>query len=302
MKRILITILVLIPMLSWAYGTKPVNSITVSLNPADTISVRNTDTLNVSVVNLPDTTIVSGTLTVNTEDSVTISNDTLTVKAPLGVRVTQTTGDTLLANIPLGVTVNSLPNIRVDSIGTVSVDGRVRVDSIGTVTITGAVTTSGSATVSGSVDVGNFADQEPVYRDSSLTASIYELDTLTVTMSSTFAHTKGFYRATWIADSSCDSVKVQYRFVHGTFGLTRWLPLFVDTVSVAGNASAYVSSNGIVTYIADNPNWALLYDPTSTSPITCVPKTGDQLELRFIQLGNTAQEVRMTVLFTWQEN
>lgn len=169
---------------------------------------------------------------------------------------------------------------------------RVKIDSAGT------ITTSGTASVS------NWTAQEPVFRDSALSASLNALDTIDVVMGTGlyFNHVKGFYRFGFVPDSTIDSVKIQYRIVHGTYPLTRWLPMAVDTQRTAGSAPAYASSMGNNIYAVSVPYWGLLYDPSTTAPMGCIPKSQDQIEFRFIQTKTVTSEVKFTTFIVWQEN
>jgi len=255
MKRILIFILILIPMLSWAFGTKPATSMSVTY--PDSTKIYTDDSL-----------VVTGT--------VTATIDSADTRKTISIDVIPDPDSSKTRKM---LSIDVLP------------------------AITGAVTTSGTATVSGDIGIDNFTDQEPVFRDSLNTGSIAATDTVEIVMGTgmMFNHVKGFYRASWKTSDNVDSIKFEYRFVHGTYALTRWLPMYSDTNRTDGAAVSYVVTTATTnTWVAGVPYWALLYDPASTSPMGCIPKAQDKIEFRIINLGST---VFIATWFTvWQEN
>ena len=180
---------------------------------------------------------------------------------------------------------------------TVIIDGDVRVDSIGTVTVTGtvAVNTEDSVTLS---------NPAPGFRDSIAAVELTAEDTVEVDMSVVFGNLNGILRVGLIAvDDTRDSTIIQYRFRHGTFDLsTRWMPLYVDTTRTDGEASSIASSCGINEYVGNKVYWSVLYDPSDANPMGCTPIAGDVLQIRYIRLGNIDETLSYITLFTWGTN
>jgi hypothetical protein len=157
--------------------------------------------------------------------------------------------------------------------------------------------------IDNTVTATGWADQEPVYRDSLSSGTVAATDTVEIYMGTGtwFLHVKGFYRASWNMTASTDSVKFEYRFVHGTYALTRWLPMYADTNRTDGAAVSYAVTTSLTNdWASGTPYWALLYDPSSTNPMGCIPKQGDEIEFRIINLSSTA--FTATWFTVWQEN
>jgi len=156
--------------------------------------------------------------------------------------------------------------------------------------------------ITGNVGLNNFADMMPIQRDSTTTSASSGLDTITVVMTTGvwFEHSNGFYRFGFSPDIDCDSTLVHYRFTRNGSGETRWFPMSVDSVSIDGNATGYVSTNTLVKYWAGKKYWALLYDPSSTNPMSYLPSELEEIEFRFINTGYDA--VTYVTKFKWQEN
>jgi hypothetical protein len=175
---------------------------------------------------------------------------------------------------------------------------RVKVDSIGTVTVTGTVT----ANVAGDVGIDNFTSMYPANDDSGNTGSIYATDTVVVTMGTgvTFTNQLGFFLFTVIPDSTVDSILVEWRRPIGTEAWSRWFPTYPDTNRTDGNEVTYVKTEEVNEYVADKAYSALLFDPADTNPMSYLPKSGDKIQFRFIQVGNAEQEVKFTYWIEWQ--
>jgi len=155
---------------------------------------------------------------------------------------------------------------------------------------------------SGSLEITNFADQENVVRDSITVTTITNIDTIDTDQVTVFGNTKGIMRLGLVPDvATVDSVYVLARFMHGTFAMTRWFPVYMDTVQTDTSATAFVAALDLGPLVAGATYWGLFYDPSGTTPMDFVPKAGDHMQIR-IAHRKTGATVVYTMFIVWQEN
>ena len=266
MKRILIFILILIPMLSWAFGTKPATSTSVTY--PDSTKIYTDDSL-----------VVTGT--------VTATIDSTKERKLISVDVIPDPDSTKTRKL---VSVDVIPDP--DSTKTRKT---LSIDVLPTIT--------GAVTVSGSTSTTNFDDMQPVMRNIVAgDSAVVNLDTLIITQSVLFGNTTGvtFRIGVKVSTTTGDSNKVAAQFFCGDSAYSRIFPLYAfnDT----DYAVPTIVTADDITLTAGRIRWFLPYSPTDNIPMSFVPRVGDRMKLYIIHYGTETLTYSATAYFVWQEN